>query len=436
MAHFGIFCPPLKGHLHPMLSVARRLLRHQHRVTFFQLADVEQYVTGACSGVEFCRIGSREFPLGTLKQSDEHLSQLGGGAALRFSVRRFLPYAKVFLEEASQAVQNARVDILLVDQLEVYGGTIAERLSIPFITTASAMPLNIESGVPPIFTTWTYSRSLLARMRNIAGHIYFSRVTVPARKLVNEYRVPWGLRPLSLKWTRREEAYSKLAQISQLPQCVDYPRRELPEGFHGVGLLMDEGIRGEIPFPWDQLDGRPLIYACLGTLQNGQAPVFRKIAEACDGLDAQLVLSLGGGSLSEDALGPLPGNPVVVKYAPQDQILERAALLITHGSANTTLEALGYGVPMVVIPIAYDQLGMASRVAWHGAGEMVTLKQLSTARLREKVTRVLNEPRYREKAQQMKAQLRSQNAVESACEIIERLVVHEGALGKVAHAVQ
>ena len=40
---------------------------------------------------------------------------------------------------------------------------------------------------------------------------------------------------------------------------------------------------------------RPLVYASLGTLQNGSEEIFRTIAEACAGLNAQLVISLGGG---------------------------------------------------------------------------------------------------------------------------------------------
>jgi hypothetical protein len=59
-----------------------------------------------------------------------------------------------------------------------------------------------------------------------------------------------------------------------------------------------------------------LIYALMVTLQNRQQEIFNCIAEACVGLDAQLVISLGGGS-SPESLQGLPGNPLVVGYAPQ-----------------------------------------------------------------------------------------------------------------------
>ncbi len=53
----------------------------------------------------------------------------------------------------------------------------------------------------------------------------------------------------------------------------------------------------------------------MGTLQNGVLRTFRMIAEACVGLDLQLVISLGGGQ-NPALLDDLPGDPIVVGYAP------------------------------------------------------------------------------------------------------------------------
>jgi zeaxanthin glucosyltransferase len=431
MAHFGIFCPPGKGHIHTMLSIVRKLQRSGHKFTYFQVADLEAYVTSTCPGVKFCRIGEETFPLGELQKSWQPGSKLSGIAALRFAAQRYPRYAEVFLREGCEAVAKSQVDMLLVDQVEVHGGSIAERLGIPFVSVASALPLNAEAGVPPCIVGWPYSHSSWAKARNIAAYRYLAWLTAPSRKLVNKYRVRWGLKPLPLEWTRREEAYSELAQISQLPACLDFPRKKLPRNFYPTGFIMEESTRGDIPFPWERLDGRPLIYASLGTEMNRQAEVFRIIAKACDGLKAQLVISLGRGQLEEAELGPLLGNPIVVEYAPQDRLLKKTSVLITHGSLNTTLEAARYGVPMVIVPFAYDQPGVASRMAWHGIGEGMPLKRLSVRRLRESVIRVWNEPKYREKAQYFKTQLGARKGVDLACEVIERTLVRQGENGRI-----
>ena len=56
-------------------------------------------------------------------------------------------------------------------------------------------------------------------------------------------------------------------------------------------------------------------------------------------------MSLGNTAAS---LGNLPGAPVVVNYAPQLDLLSRAALTITHAGTNTTLAALSFGVPLTL----------------------------------------------------------------------------------------
>ena len=48
---------------------------------------------------------------------------------------------------------------------------------------------------------------------------------------------------------------------------------------------------------------------------------------------------------------------------------------------NTVLEALSTGVPMVAIPIAYDQPGVAARIAYHHVGEFIDLEVARAANL-------------------------------------------------------
>src|SRR5262249_20878000 len=152
------------------------------------------------------------------------------------------------------------------------------------------------------------------------------------------------------------------------------------------GPFVDAQQRPKIEFPWERIDGRPLIYASLGTMQNGSESIFRTIAEGCAGLDAQLVISLGGG-LDPARLGVLEGDPVVVLYAPQLEILKRAAVVITHAGLNTVLESLAEGVPLVALPLGNDQPGVAARVAARGAGVVIPQKKLNAKKLRTAVAR-------------------------------------------------
>ena len=164
-----------------------------------------------------------------------------------------------------------------------------------------------------------------------------------------------------------------------------------------------------------------MIYASLGTIQNQLLGAFKTIAAACEGLGVQLVIALGGGSNPED-LPALPGNPLVVGFAPQLELLQRATLTITHAGLNTALESLANGVPMVAIPIANDQPGVATRIAWTGTGEVVPLKHLTVGKLRTAVKKVLREESYKENAVRMQKAIAASGGVKRAADIVEQVI--------------
>jgi zeaxanthin glucosyltransferase len=148
--------------------------------------------------------------------------------------------------------------------------------------------------------------------------------------------------------------------------------------------------------------------------------VFENIAQACVGLDAQLVIALGGGS-DPESLPNLPGAPLVVGYAPQLELLKKATLTITHAGINTALESLSNGVPMAAIPIANDQPGVAARIAWTGTGEVITLSKLTSPKLRAAVKQVLSEDSYKQNAVRLQAAIRSAGGVSRAADIVEQV---------------
>lgn len=159
----------------------------------------------------------------------------------------------------------------------------------------------------------------------------------------------------------------------------------------------------------------------MGTLQNRLQYVLRYIAEACHGLDAQLVISLGG-SAEPESLHNLPGNPLIVKYAPQLDLLKKASLTITHAGLNTTLESLSNSVPLVAIPVTNDQSGVAARIAWTGVGEFVPLSRLSVPNLRAVVQKVLTENSYKQNAIKLQQAIQRSGGVTRAADIIEQAI--------------
>ena len=140
---------------------------------------------------------------------------------------------------------------------------------------------------------------------------------------------------LDVDWDNPSATISKLAWITQCPWEFDFESSHWPPQFHHTGPFHDGAGRTDVDFPWERLTGEPLIYASMGTLQNGLENVFRAIAEAVSlHRDVQLVLSIGN-QLDPEQIGPLPSNTILVRRGPQLELLKSASVCITHAGLNT-----------------------------------------------------------------------------------------------------
>jgi MGT family glycosyltransferase len=425
MARIGMFCLPMPSHLNLFLALGQTLASRGHRITIFGISENKRKIREA--GFEFQPTDPDSLPPGTLGRMIRKIGEVGPLSAMRLQGRIDELRYEAVLRTSPAAVKEAKLDGMIVDQAEACSGSIAEAAGLPWVSVACGLCMNAEPRVPPLFTSWSYDGNFCALVRNRLLYAGLELAGIKTKSLINRYRTRWGLPPLR----RNNEAYSPFAQISQQNREFDFPRRQLPECFHYVGPIRAK-CRPAMAFPWDRLDGRPLIYASLGTVNRHQR-AYRAIAESCAGLDAQLVLSLGGGEeLPEFAA--LPGSPLVVRFAPQLELLKRASLTITHGGLNTALESLAAGVPIVATPINFDQFGVAARIRWTGTGEFVKASGLRSEELKHAVTRVLNEPSYRENACRMREAIARTAGSEQAADIIEEVIrTRKPVLSEAAH---
>jgi MGT family glycosyltransferase len=411
MARIGVICFPGIGHLNPFTALGLALQERGHEVVFFGIADVESRVRAA--GLEFSLIGSRDYPPGTLRKLDEQLNELRGLAVFRFTVERVKNTAIMVLRDAPDALRKAEVDAMIIDQAD-FGGSVADYLGLPFASVSVLPPFIKDNRVPPFFFGWPARYDLIGRLRNEFGMRLLSAIASPIYRTVNQRRNAWGLK----EFKRREEALSQIVQIAQLPRALEFEGCPQPADLHYTGHFRFDRKRPAVDFPWERLDGRPLVYASLGTLQNGSREAFRIIATGCANLDVQLVISLGGG-LSTDGFQNLPGRPIVVEFAPQLELLKRASVVITHAGLNTVLESIAEGKPMVAIPIGNDQPGVAARVVAKGAGIVVPRRTLTPKKVENAVRAVLENDRYRQAACAIQQSIQHIDGAALAAKIIE-----------------
>ena len=414
MAHFGLICPPGSSHVTGLTTIARQLCARGHRATVFNILDVEELA--AREGVQFQAIGQAHHPRGSFAAFSQKFSELHGVEALRFGLKVALEEIRMLLDEAPDAMRAAGVTALLVDQGQPAGSSIAERLGVPFVTVCNAVPMDPDPDVPLSATNWGPAQSSLERVRNRAVYRVFDLAATPMRRTINAYRTRWGLRRLASLYS----TFSPLLELAQQTEDFDFPRRARPSQLRYIGMIRRTGS-SNVSFPFERLDGRPLVYGSLGTVRSDDQGVFRMLAGACAALDAQLVITLGGKG-DAAAYADLPGNPLVVRYVPQLAILQRASATVCHAGNNTVLESLSCGVPVVAVPLNGDQYGVAARLQHAGAGERVELRQLSADTLRQALERVLTVASYKDRAQAIGASLARAGGEQRAADLIEQVV--------------
>ena len=402
-----------------MGALGRALVQRGHRVSFLNVSDVEPQAQAERLG--FFALGDSEYRKGELARSVEQLSKLSGIASLKFAVGAACRMSSLILRYCPEVVRAKQIDALIVDQNEPAGGTVAEYLGIPFVSVCTSLPLNSEPMIPPPFVGWAYRDSLFAAWRNRIAYAIAGRLIAPIQRILNDYRRMWKLKRLPTP----DASFSRLAQLAQMPREFDFPRTNLPVTFEYLGPWFDE-TSCNFPFPFEKLDGRPLVYGSLGTLQDTGRRYFEIMAEAALKLDVQLVIALGAGAGRD--MARLPGNPVVVNYAPQLKILARAAAVITHAGMNTTQQALSFGVPMVAIPLAHDQPAIAARLARSGAGMLLRSRKLSAQSLGSALQSMLaRDNPYRTQARRLQAAIQLAGGAERAADITERVTHSQAA---------
>jgi len=142
-------------------------------------------------------------------------------------------------------------------------------------------------------------------------------------------------------------------------------------------------------FPWHRLAAdRPLAYVSFGTLYWDQPDLFRIVARAAEALGLQLVAAMG--PMAETAfVEELPPSTLAVRYAPQLDLLKRAAIAVSHAGANTIAEALNEGVPQLAVPLCSDQPINGYFLEQTGAGIAIAPGALTYENCRDALARLL-----------------------------------------------
>ena len=151
----------------------------------------------------------------------------------------------------------------------------------------------------------------------------------------------------------------------------------------------------------------------------GQRRMLQNILDAVEPLPVQATVTVGP---AIDASGlRVPANSSTHSWLDHDDVLATASLVVGHGGHSTTMRALSFGVPVVVLPAntLIDQKRVGAALQNRGAGILLR-KHASARRIRAVISTVLADATYRDAAARLGESIRQRDGAEVAADAISQ----------------
>nr|XP_053653619.1 UDP-glycosyltransferase UGT5-like isoform X1 [Cherax quadricarinatus] len=133
----------------------------------------------------------------------------------------------------------------------------------------------------------------------------------------------------------------------------------------------------------------------------------------------------------EEELENVPDNVMISKWLPQQDILahNNVKVFITHGGLLSMQEAIYHATPLLALPILADQPKNSVFIKNSGLGDFLIWEELTVDVIVEALTKILNEPKYKENVLRMSVPLHDQLVppTELAVFWTEYVIRHKGA---------
>ncbi len=412
------------GDVHPLIAVALEMRSRGHQpvlaVPEIFRAKIEPL------GLEFVKVGPTLNPEDPQQVADLMDIHKGTERTLR---EVLFPAIRQSYEELLGAVQaGGGADLMLAGELTYQAPVVAEVTGVRWASYVLA-PLSFFSAydapvLPP------YPR--LARLQSAvpaSGHVVkrFARwITRDWAEPVYRLRSELGLdRGANVIFEAKHAPRGVLAMFSPLlgEQQPDWPPNTEITGF--VFYDGDAG-RQELPQELERfLDvgehrGEPPVVFTLGSAAVMDAGAFyEESAQAAliAGVRAVLLVGTDARNVPQTKSERL----CVARYAPYSKLFPRASLIVHQGGVGTTAQAMQAGRPMLVMPYSHDQPDNARRVRRLGVAGVIRRQEYSAERGARRIQRILEHPRFAERAAEVGEQVRRENGLKCACDALESL---------------
>lgn len=403
------------GDLHPCLALALELKRKGHFITIaateFYRAKVEE------SGIAFVSMRPNWNPTDSalIAQCEE----LKRGPEILYR-KLILPHLRDTYNDLDAA--SADADLIIAGELVYAAPLVAEKRGLPWVSAILSPSSFFSSYDPSVLVTapWLMQLHKLGRPVYSAG-LNICRLATrhwsnPVRRLRKELGLSKNCDPVL------RDKFSKnlvLALFSREFACQqpDWPPQTVQPGF-----VFHDHEAGNAAAP-DQLEkflatgDAPIVFTLGSTAVHHPGDFYTTSVEAARKVGRRAVL-LG----VKNAIDFSAPDVLTLPYAPYSQIFSRAAVIVHQGGSGTTAQALHAGKPMLFVPYGWDQPDNAARVERMGLGLAISRKTYSAQTAASALKRLLEEPDFARRAEQVRLAMHQEDGLASACNAIESVL--------------
>jgi MGT family glycosyltransferase len=351
---------------------------------------------------EFIRVTAPEFRRPTIEQQETVTKPIWEAlvAGARYSHDRLM-----------EIWDDVRPDLICTDN--VTGFPSVELAECPWARFVSANPLEMrDPSLPPPLSglpvgdpsDWDTFRAEYRRVHAelLAAHNEFRRSVGVAACPPDEFNT-----------------HSPALNLYLFPEAADYPRsRPLDGTWH----RLQSTVRvSDAPFDVQEHlpgDGK-VVYLSLGSLGCMDVGLMQRLIDALAETSHRVIVSMGP-LKDEMTLGP---NMYGDQFLPQPSILPQCDLLITHAGNNTTCEGFHFGLPMIGLPLFWDQYDNAQRLRETGFGERLPTYDWTPDELRGTVEHLLADDELAATMRRNAAAIQADDGKTVGAILLERLAV-------------
>jgi MGT family glycosyltransferase len=425
MAKFLFMVWPFPGHIHPNVAIARALAERNHQCAFYSGGSVRASIEGE---------GLRCFPFDNVDEADVERTVLTLDALSlewRQAGRRtalltdwLLGTIEAQLADLDALLRISRPDVMVCDPA-MWGPLLVlqetERIPLAIMSYVAACMLPGPEG-PIVGLPMPRRKGLVGRLRHRVLRSVAEVMATKVRRAVEELRARHGLPPVETSVT----AFAGRMPLYLVPStpAFDRDRRDLPPAVRYVGPChWDKPNTAPAP-PWllEMPCDRPVVYVTEGTMHSKPPLLLRAALAGLASLPVRVVATTGKHrDPAHLALGVIPANARVERFVPHSDLLPRTDLVVTTGGTGTVLATLSAGVPLIIVPTAWDQPENAWRVAEAGAGIRIAPGQCTPDAIRSAVGRVLEDRTFRDNARRLGSDFSRYGGAAQAADLLEHL---------------